>query len=329
MKVFIAEAHPGIPEIGIVSGVSTRFQQPIKDNLLSLAKNVFTADIILVPHDSFDFVRVVDYVKYVREISRLKPLIIFDTGDFPKNIKIKNSIAIRSAINPGESHNNKIISPYNVLSLAHLPYRDFRKLPTIGFMGHVPRIIAPRRLVKSMIQSPHHPVSGNGSIVRRIALRQVEKQIENFKFTVRDHPNTSPDSEILRKIERIEYVDAIKNLDIGLAPRGDANQSLRLYELLSAGRIPLVPNTQIKFPKISEDQLWQRKIISFNLFTNKLNEIISYYWSEVGSKSSYHKLQLSLRNLFLNHLEYNIFMTKLFDLQVDNFLKLANFNSNE
>jgi hypothetical protein len=47
---------------------------------------------------------------------------------------------------------------------------------------------------------------------------------------------------------RKEFLNSIQESHIVWAPRGDANQSMRLYEALSAGRVVLVPNSKMTFP---------------------------------------------------------------------------------
>ena len=47
---------------------------------------------------------------------------------------------------------------------------------------------------------------------------------------------------------RREYLANLAAADFALAPRGDGNYSLRFYEALSLGRVPVVPDTEIVLP---------------------------------------------------------------------------------
>jgi hypothetical protein len=115
--------------------------------------------------------------------------------------------------------------------------------------------------------------------------------------------------------EREEYLDSIVRSDLVLAPRGDANQSARFYETLSAGRIPLIPDTRVRFPGVDLDWTF---VLKFPLFGCHLEQQILFYWNCM-SKDSYIEKQQEIRRMFLEHLEYNIFMEKLFNLSLGQF----------
>ena len=324
MKIMTAEVNSDIPTLGLVSGITTRFQQLIVKPVYSETRSFDNANAILVPHDAYDFVGNKEYLKYLAELSKYKMLIIFDTGDFPQKVKIQNSVSLRVAINPRESMKNKIVIPYNVMSLNFLPLRKYDLKPNACFVGHLPRIFAPRRFLKSLKQNPLNPIIGNGSLVRKIAVASCLAQVDNFVLIKRNSPNTAVENQQLRIAEREEYLATVSETDIGLAPRGDANQSLRFYELLSAGRIPMIPNSNMIYPKVIYSEENQNLFINLNLFDNT-GKAIEAYWQKIGNDKNYRKIQNQIRALFDNQLEYNVFMTKLFDLNYIDFLKLSNF----
>jgi hypothetical protein len=324
MEIMTGEINSDIPTLGLVSGITTRFQQLIVKPVYNESRSFHNANAILVPHDAYDFVNNKEYIKYLAGLSKHKMLIIFDTGDFPQKIKIQNSVALRVAINPGESMKNKVVIPYNVMSLNFLPLRKYDLKPNACFVGHLPNIFAPRRLLKNLKQNPFNPIIGNGSLVRKIAVTNCLARVDDFVLIKRNSPNTAVKNQQLRIVERDEYINTISEMDIGLAPRGDANQSLRFYELLSAGRIPMIPNSKMIYPKILYGNEIQNLFISFNLF-NDTSKVIETYWQKIGNNKNYEKIQNQIRALFDNHLQYNIFMKKLFELNYIDFLKLSNF----
>lgn len=314
MKIFIANKLPNYPTIDLISREIGLFQAPIDLNLLNTVENLENCDAIMVPHDAYFFSEHNDYVAYLNEISRLKPLIFSDRGDFPKKPRIKRSLAIRVALGPGEQAQNKIVVPYNVESLEHLPLKRYSEKPRISFVGYVPKL-SKGRVFKSLHQSPLHPFQGNGSYMRKKSIRMLESTDFQTEIIIRHsygaHRKTVGDLISTRE----EYLNSLTLSDFVLAPRGDANQSARLYETLSAGRIPIVPNSEVRFP-ISDEKFPRiiQPMLNVNFGTNRLfSRAISSVWDTITNQSNYERYQKEIRAFYKEELEYNSFMKRLFN----------------
>lgn len=64
----------------------------------------------------------------------------------------------------------------------------------------------------------------------------------------RSYSGTSKTAEADLRLLRKEFVDTILESDYALDVRGDANESTRLYEILSLGRIPVIVDTERNLP---------------------------------------------------------------------------------
>ena len=93
---------------------------------------------------------------------------------------------------------------------------------------------------------------------------------------------------------RSEYVNAINESDFVSCPRGDANQSARFYESLSAGRIPVLPDTSVISP-YALGRLTPNYLITFQPCNVRKNALISNYYEAITNQTDYNRLQDELR----------------------------------
>ena len=318
MKIFVANTIPNQRVIDILSGVYSSVKSPTLFSINSSIVSLEQSDAVLIPHDAYDFGSNYHYMRYIDELSKKKTIIFSDRGDFPICPKIKNSISLRIAINPGEKIWNKIIVPCNIESLNHLPLREYNSEPTINFTGFVPRIMSPRRFLKSLKRGPQNIVIDNGSIVRFLALNKCKKQLQNFSFTIRNEYFKGNKDYHRRSVYRKEYINNISVSDIILAPRGDANQSQRFYEAISSGRIVLLPNSRIVFPSVyMKSEIMKISLILFNLNEVSLNERVNDFWRGIQSDNNYHLRQEQIKKFFNEELRFDVFMKKLFSYNID------------
>ena len=313
MKIFIADKLPNYPTIDLISRKIGLFQAPIDLNLLNTVENMQKCDAIMVPQDAYFFSEHSDYVAYLNEISKLKPLIFSDRGDFPKKPRIRKSVAIRVALGPGENSDNKILVPYNVEGLEHLPLKKYSERPQISFVGYVPKL-SKGRVFKSLLQSPLHPFQGNGSYMRRKSVRILESIDFQTEIIIRDSYGAHRKTVVDLNSTREEYLNSLTLSDFVLAPRGDANQSARFYEILSAGRIPIVPNSEIRFPlSVEKFPRIIQPMLNVNFGTKQLvSRSISNVWEMISNQANYERYQKEIRDFYTGQLEYNGFMKRLF-----------------
>ncbi len=310
MRIFIAESLGNQTEIELVSGKVGLFQEAINEKLFREVKTLEQCDAILVPHDAFHFNQYTDYLRYLNQLSEKKPVIFSDRGDFPKKPKINKSIALRVAINPGESKKNKIVVPYNVESLSNLPFRKYSSEPVVSFMGYMPHL-SPRRIIQAARQSPTHPIQGNGAIIRWLSHKVLLRSDLDYRFVLRNSYGAI-DSQTVHD-NRASFLELLSESDYVSAPRGDANQSARFYETLSAGRIPLIRNSSIQNISSLDAGPENRLpgLIVPTLMPN-LHTKITGNWLQIGDSNSYYKHQLELRELYKSELSFIPFMRRMF-----------------
>lgn len=319
MKIWICASIPNTSEIDIVGGHISSYQEKFNpSDHFHLVGNIFDADIILVPHDAKFFSKNIEYLKYLRSLSESKQLLISDRGDFPVKIKLKNATFLRVGVEPGEKGLNSIVVPYNINSLSYLPFRDYQLNPKLSFIGLVPKF-STGRTIKSLIKAPLHPGLTNSAIVRRIAIRQVKNLSFEQEIVERDEYGGLAKLVPNPQKNREQYVSSIKESDLILCPRGDSNGSLRFYETISAGRIPLIPDTKIIFP-YSENFNLKDSILRFSLFSSKLEPEINEFWKNLNS-IKYQTIQEDLRHFYSTKYRFDVFLGNLLNKDKENFNK--------
>ena len=123
---------------------------------------------------------------------------------------------------------------------------------------------------------------------------------------------------------RAEYLDAISQTDFMACPRGDANQSARFYETLSAGRIPLIRNSSVHQPSslVSSRETISPGLIVPTLVPN-LHKKVMENWLQIGDSNSYRKQQLELREYYEREISFIPFMRRMFLMDFSEFLLCA------
>jgi hypothetical protein len=119
--------------------------------------------------------------------------------------------------------------------------------------------------------------------------------------------------------KRDEYVNNIADSDFVLCPRGDSNASLRFYETLSAGRIPLIPDTKIKLPYLENLNLRDAMLI-FDIFSQNLEIEILDFWSRLDS-IKYQEIQERIRFIYNNYYKFDVFLKNLLNVDIQNLSK--------
>lgn len=192
-----------------------------------------------------------------------------DIGTF--NVKIRNAIIFNSAI-------YKSKQPENVYSYPHffedyilkykggqLILRNKEKIPVIGFCGYAPpleirfgkaKIISTLKLMVNYLGIMGiFPDRSSHSYRAKsiIALRRCKNIITNFRiksnfaFGPTGMLNTGSTNET-NEAFRINFINNIIESDYTLCVRGIGNNSIRFFESVCCGRIPLFINTDSVLP---------------------------------------------------------------------------------
>ena len=109
---------------------------------------------------------------------------------------------------------------------------------------------------------------------------------------------------------RTEYVDNIKNSDFTLSPKGDGNFSVRFFESLSLGRIPLLIDTDCALPL--EDEVDYDEFILRVSYKDlpKLAQIVANYYSTL-TPEAFLSEQKRCREVFEKYLKIDVFFKKV------------------
>ena len=138
----------------------------------------------------------------------------------------------------------------------------------------------------------------------------------DIRFARRKQYGIAKSESIQQDSNRREYLNYMASSDFVLCPRGDANQSARFYETLSAGRIPLVPNSYITYPSAMQRE--QNKVtINLPLIFGSYSKHVTTFWQGISSQNDYDRLQRSIRDLYSKQLEFSAFFHKFFNLSLD------------
>lgn len=214
------------------------------------------ASILIIPHEYAVFRKhpgVLD--QYLTEAARLSKRVLLSAyQDDPAPLRLKNTIILRASAYKSTLLPNEIFMPAYVedLGLIHgtEPVAKGAK-PSVGFVGKAGFKDA-KEVLKYFTRNyiVCHGVGREGVYFRRLAMRTLAKDSRvDLKTIMRKAFSAHKESiELSPEQARKEYIENIKNSLLTLSPRGDGNFSLRFYETLSLGRIPLLIDTDIPLP---------------------------------------------------------------------------------
>lgn len=140
--------------------------------------------------------------------------------------------------------------------------RKYNKLPTVGFCGQTDdsKIEALKELAKITVrnmlyylgvryQTPHQLITSKYLRSKMLSLFKNSPNI-NSNFILRKQHRAGVETLKNRDTHKttLEFFDNIKNSDYVLCVRGVGNFSVRFYETLAMGRIPIFVNTDCILP---------------------------------------------------------------------------------
>lgn len=254
-----------------------------------------------------------------------KRIVFFSNNDHPANLPFSNVILFESG--GYKSRNNYFYHtgyPYFTKDYIKLykngesTYRKKQSLPVVGFCGHVSQ---------SMTQNLWHSVVNNlRKIKYRVRLTEWEPppfEYTNFRRKVlkqfSSHPgvqtnyvlrdkNRAGDEKINvdHNIHKKAFIRNVLESDYTVCVRGYGNYSIRFYETLCLGRIPIFIDTDCLLP-------FQEEIEYQNLFPwiglkdlPYSAEILRDFHSKL-TDADFVDLQFTCRKMWLEHMTYDGF----------------------
>ena len=220
-----------------------------------------------------------------REAAAGIPLLIFNLDDLEPRLPFRNAVLFHPG--PTRSFRRRHPLTFAIPSFTREHVEEFGEagpyplpnaldVPTVGFCGLArnpsPRAYASMTVRNVRLHAYHgltpagrvlrYKARGNsplfrGAILRRLAASPLLKT----RFLYRDGTMSFAASDEARTRMRREFVDNMLNSEYAVCIRGNGNFSIRFYEALAAGRIPLHISTDDVLPyDFSVD--WTKHIIS-------------------------------------------------------------------
>ena len=306
MRIFIPTILPRKPLLDILGGHTQIFQGDAINLKKFVVSKLANADFILVPHDAAFWSS--EYETELSELASKKPLIFFNRSDFPVRVRIPNSYSFQNHL-CNHDQANQVIIPYNINKVKNPSIRKYSPLPVISFVGYVPKFLSRGTLLHMKHDFPFG-LWNNASVVRKVGLRRISSSKLPKIIVTRTHYGGAKSLVKSPNTFRLEYEDSMKYSDLVFCPRGTGNSSQRLYEALSAGKIPILPDTKMALPKFPGNELGDFLIFT-SPFSFNIEQDVFKYWSKLDSKS-YLNIQKYLKLHLWPLISYNSYIPYLF-----------------
>ncbi len=351
-KLFIASLKPGEQEIYLIGSFykrpelgATLFTSKVAADYsyssFTFVQIITEADYILIPHA----VRSIDIntQKYLDEIRVLakkydKKVLVFIGGDMSHDVFIDDMIVMKGSQYKYMMRDNEIIVPPYAEDLLESDEIEIRKKdakPIIGFCGwagvstreqllkyHVKNILI--NLKKIIYPFSYQEVHKKGLFFRRKAIRVLNNsKLVKTNFIIRKSFSASAKTISLDPVvARKEYRENIINSDFVLTPKGDANFSVRFYEVLTLGRIPILIDTETVLPL--------ENFIDYSKFIlrikhkdiRKLPELISRFYANL-TPDQFADMQKKAREAYEQYFRYDAFFNFAFSGPLERLLPEA------
>jgi hypothetical protein len=247
-----------------------------------------------------------------------KPLILIFYRDPSYKIDIPNVVVFRTSLYKKERGSNEFGMPAIVtdLLLQH-PFQPILKSanPSVGFRGQSAPLKLPftaqlRLTTNELLQQLHIPASvemfyNRGYIARRSAIQSC---LKNTQITAEITITTPFDIE--NKNSNLLFEENILNNQYSLAVSGHGNYSFRLYQILSAGRVPLFIDTDCVLP-YEEFIDWKKHLVWVDEHDAKNADKILLDFHHTIHPDDFVTMQESNRKLWEQYLNYTGFFSNL------------------
>ncbi len=351
-KLFLAPPISGLHELHLIAsyfgrddGSNTLFTSKNPANFayknFSFTENILEANYILIPNSIKKLDQnIQNYLDSVRSLAKRhnKKVIVFIGGDLSHDVFIDDMIVFKGSQYKYMMRSNEIIVPPFAEDLLEGDQLTIRKKskntnqkPVVGFCGwagfaNVPQLIKyhARNLLINFqkIFRPHLEVHKKGLYFRRKAIQILQKsQLVSTNFIIRNSFSANTKTISLDPVQaRKEYKENIISSDFVLTPKGDANFSVRFFEVLTLGRIPILIDTETVLPL--------ENVIDYSEFMLKVNyrdlkklpEIISEFYANL-TPDQFSIMQHKAREAYELYLRYDRFFSYVFSGPVERLLR--------
>ncbi len=295
----------------------------LNKKFFNLVESPEEADYLLAPHDYF----AIDDRQYWDEISSFaklqnKKVIVFAYGDRDDRVMVDNSIVFRTSQYKDAQlaglNSIEVVMPAIADDLISNTFEIINKknIPIVGFCGWADFPLEYNWFKKNAVNFMElfkKDYLKRGIVLRKKIISLLSKSSlisKNFiirnSYSGNEKTRTGNFSEL-----REEYVNNIIGSDFSLAIKGAGNFSIRFYEILSLGRIPLFIDTKCILP--IDD------VVNYNEFVLKVDvsqieylpRIVSEFYKGT-SESDFALMQQKARDAFENYLRIDKYFDYVF-----------------
>lgn len=304
-------------------------QYQYSKNDFTLVEYIEDAEYVLVPYQ-YDRLKVANselLTSIIADAERAgKPLLIDGSGDIEHPIDVPNSVILRISQYGYTRQSNEITVPAVAEDLlesyarGELHLREKLEKPSVGFIGWASLSITARLklwvkelpILLAELRDRRQGAEHKGLLFRIRALKALS---ENSQIEPHFTPRTTYSGHI-KTIEgsvvdnRTQFVENLLDSGYALCVKGDGNYSVRFYEALSLGRIPLFLDTDCVLPL--EDKINYR---DFCVFVNwrdvdRIGEVLAEFHAKISSER-FKEMQSVARRMYKEYLRFDSFSVHL------------------
>lgn len=286
----------------------------------SFATSVSEADIAIFPVDIIFFMKndknnVLN--SWIEMVSGYNiPVWVYAAGDFGLSIKKPNVTTFRlGGFNSKLNASTFILPSFIVDPYDKILKNDFFALskkdkPTIGFVGNANGslvkfckeflLYARRNLIKVTIrnQEDYHPFYPSGTKRFQLLKKLAKENSIETHFVFRDKYRARDKNIGSKENTTLEFFENIQNNLYVFCLRGNGNFSVRFYEALIMGRIPVLVDTDVRLP-LSDEIEWHKHCLMVSEDTI-IEDLISFHSSKTDPELK--EIQFENRKLMLEKL---------------------------
>ncbi|GAL67605.1 exostosin domain-containing protein [Jejuia pallidilutea] len=258
-----------------------------------------------------------------------KTLWVFTAGDYGFTTFLPNVFTFRSGGFNSTLSENVFVLP----SFINDPYNEFlnsdfkplpkQEKPSIGFVGHAQSGILKylkeynnhlkyqfKRFFRVILADKQKFYPSSVKRARYLQKLALNKDIDT-SFVLRHKYRAGEDSPLKQKQSEIEFYNNIFKNAYTFCLRGVGNFSVRFYETLAVGRIPIVINTDCRFPLENEID-WHKQCLIIDETSKKplVKHILEFHNNL--SASEFEAIQKSNRDLWLNVLTREAYFLQVY-----------------
>ncbi|WP_372757968.1 exostosin family protein, partial [Mariniflexile sp.] len=302
-------------------------------NFYQLVDTIEACDVVVLP------INYATFLKHRTSFSELrisakkhqKPIWIYTAGDYGFTTHIKHCYTFRL----GGFHSQLNDKTFIIPSFVNDPYPQRlpegfsvlkkEELPSVGFVGHAKsgllkyikellshvKYTYKRKLGYILVdRQPFYPSS-----IKRAGYLHKLRLSKGLKtnFILRNHYRAGAQTEIDKQTSTQEFYNNIFNNAYTFCSRGVGNFSVRFYETLAVGRIPILLNTDCRLP-LSNIIDWSKHCVILDETKKDSLEMQILDFHNSKTETEFEAIQKSNRALWETHLRRTSYFIKMHDV---------------